>query len=164
MATVQRFEDLIVWQKARDLSNRIYKLTLDGTFAKDYELRNQINRSSGSVMDNIAEGFGRGSRAEFVQFMGYSMGSLNESKSQLYRAHDRNHIDSVLLAAMYEEADVASRMLRSLMARVKESPYKGYKFKEESIDYGTAFENNPAETIQDMIILDKHLNTDTLTH
>lgn len=71
MATVQRFEDLRIWQGARALENNIFHLTQQGTFSRDFELKNQISRSSGSVMDNIAEGFGRGSRTEFVQFLGY---------------------------------------------------------------------------------------------
>ncbi|GAB3246065.1 four helix bundle protein [Larkinella harenae] len=88
MATVQRFEDLSVWQKARLLADAIYQLTQNGSFSKDYEPINQINRASGSVMDTIAEGFGRGSRAEFKQFLGFSLGSISEVKSQLYRAAD----------------------------------------------------------------------------
>lgn len=135
MATVNRFEDLSVWQKARALSDQIYGLAQTGTFARDFGLKNQINESSGSVMDNIAEGFGRGGRAEFVQFLGFSMGSLNEVKSQLYRASDRRHIRPDEFNSLYDVADEASRMLRNFMAYLKQSPYKGYKFKEEVVAY-----------------------------
>lgn len=75
------------------LSGQVYELTQTGPFSKDFELKNQINGSSGSVMDNIAEEFGRGSRAEFKQFLGFSLSSVSEVKSQLYRAYDRKHIN-----------------------------------------------------------------------
>ncbi len=75
MATIQIFEDLKVWQKSRILSSEIFDLTTAGTFSKDFGLKDQINRSSGSIMDNIAEGFGRKGNAEFINFLTYSNGS-----------------------------------------------------------------------------------------
>lgn len=92
MATVKRFEDLVIWQKARKLSIEIYELTRRGTFAKDFSLKDQINRATGSVMDNIAEGFGRMGKQEFIRFLATSKSSANEVQSQLYRAVDRKHI------------------------------------------------------------------------
>ena len=80
MAKIVRFEELKVWQLARELANTIFWLTQEGGFSKDFELKNQITRASGSIMDNIAEGFGRGNRAEFIVFLGYSTGSATESK------------------------------------------------------------------------------------
>jgi four helix bundle protein len=87
MATIQKFEDLEIWQLARILSKDIYTLSQTGKLAKDYPLKDQMNRSSGSIMDNIAEGYGRGSRLEFIQFLSISTGSADELKSQLYRCH-----------------------------------------------------------------------------
>jgi four helix bundle protein len=84
MATVERFEDLNVWKKSRLFCNKLNELTSQGSFAKDFELKNQINRSSGSVMDNIAEGFGRDGRSEFIQYLSISKASAAEVKSQLY--------------------------------------------------------------------------------
>lgn len=156
MATINRFEELRVWQKARFLADAIFQLTQKGAFGRDYELQNQINRSSGSVMDNIAEGFGRGGRAEFVQFLGYSMGSLCETKSQLYRANDRTYISSDDLTVLYEQADDTSRMIRGLMASVKESPYRGYKFKEDASSY-----SSPIPWDVDAIKADMNLLTDS---
>jgi four helix bundle protein len=92
MATIKRFEDLMVWQKARQLTQIIYAYTLKESFKYEFELKSQIKKSSGSIMDNIAEGFGRGSRKEFINFLGISKGSLDECKSQLYRCFDQNHI------------------------------------------------------------------------
>ncbi len=85
MATIQNFEDLKVWQKARALCNEVFSLTSVGAFSKDFGLKAQINRSSGSMMDNIAEGFGRKGNLEFINFLTYSNGSACECKSQLYR-------------------------------------------------------------------------------
>lgn len=83
MATIQTFEDLQVWQKSRSMCKEIYTLTHEGGFARDYALRDQINRSSGSIMDNIAEGFGRQSNKGFVNFLTIASGSALEVKSQL---------------------------------------------------------------------------------
>lgn len=92
MATIQSFEDLKVWQKSRLLCKEIYALTSVGNFSKDYGLKDQINRFSGSIMDNIAEGFGRKGNLEFINFLTYSSGSICESKSQLYGAYYRNYM------------------------------------------------------------------------
>ncbi len=90
MATIQRFEDLDIWKMARTLAEEVHELyTNHDVFSKDYRLKNQINGSSGSVMDNIAEGFERGGNNEFVNFLSIAKGSLGEVKSQLYRAYDR---------------------------------------------------------------------------
>jgi four helix bundle protein len=74
MATIKTFEDIEAWRKARMLSRAIFELTLVGTFSQDYSLRDQINRSSGSIMDNIAEGFERGGTREFIQFLSIAKG------------------------------------------------------------------------------------------
>ena len=83
MATITKFEDLEIWKLAREQANQIYKLTQDGGFSKDFELKNQINKSSGSVMDNIAEGFERFTNKEFAKFLIISKGSNGEVRSQL---------------------------------------------------------------------------------
>jgi four helix bundle protein len=90
--TYKKFEDLPCWQKARELCQMIFKLISEGQFARDYSLKDQIWRSSGSVMDNIAEGFDDGSLKEFVSFLGYSQRSCGEVQSQLYRALDCEYI------------------------------------------------------------------------
>ncbi|MCU0355121.1 MAG: four helix bundle protein [Cytophagales bacterium] len=121
MPKVDRFEDLVCWQKARELAGEIFELTCQGSFAKDYALRDQINKSAGSVMDNIAEGFGRGSRQEFVNFLVYAIGSANEVKSQLYRASDRNHITKSVFEQTYDKADHTAKMMVSLINTIKRS-------------------------------------------
>jgi four helix bundle protein len=86
MATITKFEELEVWQLARAFAATIYKITLQENFSKEYKFKDQIKDSSGSVMDNIAEGFGRDSRLEFINFLGYAKGSLNE-QSHNYIVH-----------------------------------------------------------------------------
>ncbi|MBK7434138.1 MAG: four helix bundle protein [Chitinophagaceae bacterium] len=92
MASVKRFEDLELWKVSRELCNKIGELIDKELFRNNFKLIGQIEGSSGSIMDNIAEGFERGTRAEFIQFLGYSKGSCGEFRSQLYRALDRKYI------------------------------------------------------------------------
>ena len=95
MAKVERFEDLIAWQKARGLTRVIYKATRNGDFAKDHGLSRQIQRTAVSVMSNITEGFERGARGEFHQFLSTAKASCAEVRSQLYVALDAGYLDEV---------------------------------------------------------------------
>jgi four helix bundle protein len=88
MATVRQFEDLEIWQLARELSKKVYILTFQEPLASDFRLKDQMRGSSGSIMDNIAEGFERSSRLEFINSLTISKGEIGELKSQLYRAFD----------------------------------------------------------------------------
>ena len=135
MATVRSFEELDVWQRARVFANKIYDLTSEGTFAKDYSLKDQINRSAGSIMDNIAEGFERGGNKEMIAFLSYSKGSAGESRSQLYRAFDRKHIQEETLNELKEEALLISKMIAGFMSYLQKSDLKGSKFHEPDISY-----------------------------
>ena len=92
MATVKRFEDLDCWQMANELCRLIFLFTSKEIFSKSYPLKSQIDSSSGSVIDNIAEGFERSGRKEFIQFLSIAKGSAGEVRSQLQRAFDRNFI------------------------------------------------------------------------
>jgi len=131
MASFKSFEEIEVWQKARVLANRIYELTLEGSFAKDYKLRDQINGSSGSIMDNIAEGFERNGNREFIQFLSIAKGSAGETRSQLYRALDRKYIGNDVFNVLKEETLQISKQLSSLMAYLKRSDLKGVKYIQE---------------------------------
>jgi four helix bundle protein len=92
MAIISTFEEMEIWQMARKQANEIYEIYSRGDFAKDFELKNQINASCGSVMDNIAEGFERSGNKEFFNFLIIAKGSNGEVRSQLYRALDRRYI------------------------------------------------------------------------
>ncbi len=115
MATVERFDELKVWQKSRVLCREIHQLTRLPDFSKDYSLKDQIRRSSGSVMDNIAEGFDRQSLKEFRQFLFIAKGSCSEVKSQLYRAVDFGYINEKQLYEAQEIAMQCGRMLGGLI-------------------------------------------------
>jgi four helix bundle protein len=130
MATIKRFEDLEVWQKARILENKIFTLTLTGKLSRGFDLKNQMNDASGSIMDNIAEGFGRGSRLEFIQFLTISRGSSSEVQSQLYRCLDRKYISSEQFQELYNLADEVCKMITGFIGYLNKSEHKGQKFKD----------------------------------
>jgi four helix bundle protein len=115
---IEKFEDLIAWQKARELTKNIYRVTKNGDFSKDFGLRDQIRRSSVSVMSNIAEGFERGGRSEFHQFLVIAKGSCAELRSQLYVALDAEYIDTITFQNLDALAKEVSRLVGGLRASV----------------------------------------------
>lgn len=129
MATIKRFEDIEAWQLARKLSNEIWDISNESPFFEDKGLFWQINKSTGSVMDNIAEGFGRGGNREFIQFLAYSRGSNDESRSQLHRAFDRKHIDNEIYSDLLTKVEQIGIKLNSFIKYLQSSNYKGSKFK-----------------------------------
>jgi four helix bundle protein len=114
MATFRRFEDIQSWQKARELTRQIYQTTRTPMFAKDYGLCSQIQRSSVSIMGNIAEGFGRNSDKEFANFLNIAIGSTTETQSHLYVALDQSYLDESKFMECYERCAEINRMLKSL--------------------------------------------------
>ena len=129
MATINQFEEIKVWQKSRDLCKDIFNLTQTGNFSKDFGLKDQINRSSGSIMDNISEGFGRKGNVEFINFLTYASGSACETKSQIYRAFDRNYISIEKKDKLMALADEIGKMITSLITYLGSSDFRGTKFK-----------------------------------
>ena len=127
MAAIYRFEDLDCWKMARTLCQLVHEITGLGAFAKDYSLKDQINRSSGSTMDNIAEGFERGGNKEFIQFLFISKASCAEVKSQLYRARDRGYINEIKLEEIYALADETAKRIQGLISYLYQSSNKGFK-------------------------------------
>jgi four helix bundle protein len=130
MATFKSFEEIDGWQRARRLSRRIYELSNRGTFARDFSLKDQINRATGSIMDNLAEGFGRGGNREFIQSLSYSQGSVRETQSQLYRALDRKHISQAEFESLKTEAVHLGNLVGALMKYLSASGIKGPKFRD----------------------------------
>ncbi len=128
MASIKRFEDIIAWQKARALSNEIDLLITNSQLAKDYKLKEQINGSSGSIMDNIAEGFGRGGNLEFIQFLEISHGSACECQSQLYRIIDRKYITEEKFTVLYNLCEEIKKINLSLIHYLSASENKGIKY------------------------------------
>lgn len=111
MAKIERFEDIVAWQKARVLVKEVYRISSDGKFAKDYGLRDQLRRASVSVMLNIAEGFARKTNKEFIQFLVIAHGSAAEVQSALYVAFDQEYISQAQFEALYKHADETSKLI-----------------------------------------------------
>ncbi|TAL59711.1 MAG: four helix bundle protein [Bacteroidetes bacterium] len=131
MATIKRFEDLEVLRKARELDNIIYKLSKKERLSKDFDLKRQALRSSGSIMDNIAEGFERGGKGEFVQFLSISKGSAGELRSQIYRSSDREYLSAEEFANVNARCEEISKMLQGFMDYLQNSTIKGSKYLKE---------------------------------
>ncbi len=130
LATIQKFEDLEIWQLARQLAKDIFLLRKTPQLYKDFSLKDQMNRSAGSIMDNIAEGFGRGSRLEFVQFLSIATGSADELKSQLYRCLDKEYISEPDFKNYYEQTNAVYKKTNGFIKYLNASVIKGTKFKE----------------------------------
>jgi four helix bundle protein len=129
MSTIYRFEDLDIWQKARIFCRNISRVVSYERFSHDFALKNQIRASSGSVMDNIAEGFERGGNREFMQFLYIAKGSCGESRSQLYRALDSNYLQESEFNLLQQESTVLSKSISGFIAYLKNSEMKGNKYK-----------------------------------
>ena len=115
---VEKFEDLIAWQKARKLTNEIYKATQRGKFAADYSLKDQIRRAAVSSMSNMAEGFERGGLVEFQRFLAIAKGSCAELRTQLYVALDVGYLDSSSFDSLMTQAVEVGRIIGGLRASV----------------------------------------------
>jgi four helix bundle protein len=119
LSKVERFEDLIAWQKARDLARAIYQITQEGAFARDFGLARQIQRVVVSIMSNIAEGFERSGRREFHQFLSTAKSSCAEVRSQLYVAFDIGYLMKSAFQRLLAQAEEVGRVVGGLRASVE---------------------------------------------
>lgn len=118
MTGVTRFEDLIAWQKAREMTRAVYRATEQGGFVRDFGLRDQITRASGSVMSNIAEGFERGSRAEFHHYLVVAKASCAEVRSDLYIASDVGYLTDESFRELMAKAHETAKYVNALRTAV----------------------------------------------
>ncbi len=125
---VTNFEDLRIWQMASELCVKIYKLTRNGEFKYDDRFVQQIRSSSGSIMDNIAEGFERQGNKEFKYFLFIAKGSAGEARSQIIRAHDVGFIDDETYSELYNDCIRLSASINSFIQSLKKSDYKGTRY------------------------------------
>ena len=128
MATITRFEDLEIWQEARRLAKEIHILCTETDLKTDFGLKNQVKNSSGSVMDNIAEGFERDGNMEFRQFLSISKGSAGEVRSQLYRIYDSGYINAEALEILKADYLKLSGKISNFIAYLNKRDFKGNKF------------------------------------
>jgi four helix bundle protein len=127
--TVNRFEDLEIWKNARELCKRIGKIAYQTALSKDYSLKNQILGSSGSVMDNIAEGFERDGKKEFINFLYIAKGSLGETRSQIYRCFDFEYIKEEEFNSLINDCLNLSAKIKHFINYLSSSDYNGLKKK-----------------------------------
>ena len=129
MGTVKDFEDLKIWQMARELCKDIFRITCYELFVKDYKLKDQIRASSGSIMDNIAEGFERNGNKEFIQFLAIAKGSSGETRSQLYRVFDYGYVEEKEFEEFRQKTQNLSQSIGAFIAYLNKSEMKGTKYK-----------------------------------
>lgn len=130
MASVRDFEDLAIFQKARELSAKIYPVTRRGEFKYDSRFVQQIRAAAGSVMDNIAEGFERTGNKEFLNFLYIAKGSCGEVRSQLIRAKDVGYLTPEEFEELYAECRKLSAGIMNFIKEIRTSEFAGAKFKE----------------------------------
>lgn len=129
MEPSKNFEDLLIFQKARQLNKEVYAATDNAPWTYDVRFVQQIHAAAGSIMDNIAEGYERDGNKEFINFLYFAKGSCGEVRSQLLRANDVGFIDEETFKKLYSEARALSISISRLIYKLKTSEIKGTKYK-----------------------------------
>jgi four helix bundle protein len=134
MTTAKRFEDLEVWQRAKDLTNLIYKYSTDGTFARDFGLRDQMRRAAVSIMSNIAEGFESQTQAQFIKYLGLAKGSAGELRAQLCIARGQGYISEENFSELFLLAEICSKQLARIIQYLETQP-NARRMREDGAEY-----------------------------
>ena len=134
MGTITRFEDIEAWKTARELTRLIYAFTEQGKFAKDFGLKNQIQRASVSVMSNIAEGFESRTQPQFLEYLGRAKASAGEVRCQLYVAIDLQYITQEEFKQVFDLADKSPRQIARFMNYLETHP-QSHHVREEGAEY-----------------------------
>lgn len=128
MATITKFEDLEIWQEARKLAKEVFILSKETDLKTDFRFKEQIKASSGSVMDNIAEGFERDGNLEFRQFLSIAKGSAGETRSQIYRLYDCEYISEKQFKDLKNKYENLSGKIKNFITYLNKKDFKGNKF------------------------------------
>ena len=128
MATITKFEDLEIWQEARKLAKEVFILSKETNLKTDFRFKEQIKASSGSVMDNIAEGFERDGNLEFRQFLSIAKGSAGETISQIYRLYDCEYISEEQFKELKNKYEKLSGKIKNFITYLNKKDFKGNKF------------------------------------
>lgn len=134
MAGINRFEEIEAWKTARQLTNLVYQFTTLGVFAKDYGLKDQIQRASVSIMSNIAEGFESRTDIQFINYLGHAEASSGEVRSQLYIALDLKYTSQEQFDSAYELADKVARQLNRFITYLEANP-RNKRIQEDAAEY-----------------------------
>ena len=128
MSTITRFEDLEIWKEARRLSKEIHVISIETELKNDFRFKDQIKASSGSIMDNIAEGFERNGNLEFRQFLSIAKGSAGEARSQLYRVLDCGYIKEEKFEILKADFENLNGKINNFISYLNKKDFKGTKF------------------------------------
>jgi len=129
MVKIERFEDIEAWKNAREIAQQVYSVTCSGDFARDFGLRDQVQRAAVSIMANIAEGFDGGSNKEFIRFLGYAFRSATELQSHLYVAVDQGYFNQQEFNALFDLTTSCKNMISGFIRYLRSHP------KASSIEY-----------------------------
>lgn len=127
--TIRRFEELEIWQQARNLCKKMRKISETTSLSKDFSLKDQLLRSSGSVMDNIAEGYERDGKKEFINFLYIAKGSVGETRSQIHRSFDTKHINDETYNELLDDCLNLSAKIAHFISYLSNSEFEGVKKK-----------------------------------
>jgi four helix bundle protein len=134
MPTITRFEDIEAWKTARELTQMVYTFTERGQFARDFGLKNQIQRASVSVMSNIAEGFESRTQPQFLEYLSHAKASAGEMRCQLYIAMDLKYVTQEQFQTVFDLADKSSRQIARFMDYLETHP-QSRRVREEGSEY-----------------------------